>query len=167
MKRLLFISLFLLVFAFSGKAQLVQFKALYIYNIAKYIGWPDYDSTNDLIITVIGDNQTACELQKLAEMRKVGLRKVVVKQAGTVAAATHSHMIYIAETKATQIPAACAKFSEETIIISAMKGQCSSGAMISFVNADGKLSYEISSKNIAKSGLTVSRKLYDLGKEVN
>ncbi len=163
MKRLLFIGLFALLFSVTGKAQLTQFKALYVYNFAKNVGWPESDNSADFVITVIGDNEMASELIKLSQTRRVGARKVVIKQAATAASASKSQMFYVGEAKVAQLAGITESFTNGAIIVCGKQGQCPAGAMISLVPEDGKLNYEISSSNIKKSGLNVSPKLFQLG----
>ncbi len=168
MRKLLLTCLFAVLVSLTAKAQMTQFKALYIYNFAKNVGWPEDDSGNEFVITVIGDNDLAEELQKLAATRKVGIRTVVVKQAATAASAQHSQIFYLAETKSRQISTLVSSSSKsQSLIISGKQGQCSLGAGISFISSAGKLSYEISNNNIKKGGITIATKITQLGVDVD
>ncbi len=168
MKKSLLLILFASLLAVSAKAQMTQFKALYIYNFAKNVGWPEGDIGNDFVITIIGDNELAAEMQKLSATRKIGARPVVVRQAPTAAAAQPSQIFYLGESKAAQISQLVSSYGRtQALIVSGKQGQCSSGAGISFVSADGKLNYELSNNNIKKSGLSISAKIAQLGKEVD
>ena len=86
-----------------ANAQMAQFKALYLYNFAKNIGWPEADNGSDLVITVIGDNELSSELEKLAKSRMVGSRKVIVKQAATIGNLDNSQIVYLSDSKSSQI----------------------------------------------------------------
>ena len=72
-------------------AQMGKFQALYIFNFAKEIGWPKTDEQNDFVITVIGDNGVASELNKLAKTKKVGSRNVVIKEASSINGISKRH----------------------------------------------------------------------------
>lgn len=152
----------------GASAQMGQFKALYIYNFAKNIGWPEADSGSEFVITIVGDNELSGELEKLAKTRMIGSRKVVVRQAATVSAAGSSQIVYLGESKSGQMSQLVASQSGgKVLIVGGKPGLCSSGAGISFVPVDGKLKYEISQNNIKKFGLQVSAKILQLGIEVN
>lgn len=152
----------------GASAQMGQFKALYIYNFAKNIGWPEADSGSEFVITIVGDNELSGELEKLAKTRMIGSRKVVVRQAATVSAAGSSQIVYLGESKSGQMSQLVASQSgSKVLIVGGKPGLCFSGAGISFVPVDGKLKYEISQNNIKKFGLQVSAKILQLGIEVN
>lgn len=167
MKRIFLLSLFVFIAAVASKAQMAQFKALYLYNFAKNVGWPEGDNGNDFVITVIGDNELAGKLDELAKTKKVGNRKVVVRQAATVSSADASQIFYLGESKSAQISALVSTFgTNKALIVSGKQGHCNSGAAISFVPDGGKLNYEVCQRNVKKSGLALAAKIVQLGIEV-
>ncbi|MCQ2237356.1 MAG: YfiR family protein [Bacteroidales bacterium] len=166
MRKLLFLSAVLLLLCNVCRAQMAQFQALYIYNFAKNIGWPD--GSSELVITVIGDNDLMSELSRLATSKNVGSRKVIVKESATTNGIPKSDIIYLGESKAGQIGTLLAnQEGNKNLIVCGKKGQCANGAGISFLNEGGKLQFEISNKNISKRGLQVSQKLLTLGTAVD
>ncbi len=167
MKKILFICAVLYTFC-TASAQMAQFQALYIYNFAKNIGWPAEDASKELVITVIGDNGLAAELNKLAASKAIGARKVVVKESATPTGIQKSDIICLGESKSSQIGTlVSAQEGNKNLIVSCKKGQCAQGAGISFLSEGGKLKFEISNKNISRRGLQVSQKLLQLGTEVD
>ncbi|MCQ2227627.1 MAG: YfiR family protein [Bacteroidales bacterium] len=167
MKKII-LSIVLAFCCIGAKAQMAQFQALYIYNFAKNIGWPNEDSNKDLVITIIGDNDLASELNKLASTKAIGSRKVVIKESATTNGIQKSDIVYIGEAKSNQISSLMnAQEGNKNLIVSGKSGLCSQGAGISFLSEGGKLKFEISNKNIAKRGLQVSQKLVQLGVEVD
>ncbi|MCQ2228581.1 MAG: YfiR family protein [Bacteroidales bacterium] len=167
MKKL-FLTFLLVCSCVLAKAQMAQFQALYIYNFAKNIGWPADDASKDLVITIIGDNDLAAELNKLAASKAIGSRKVVIKESATTNGLQKSDIICLGESKAGQIASLLsAQEGNKNLIVCGKKGLCSQGAGIAFVSEGGKLKFEISNKNISKRGLQVSQKLLQLGTEVD
>lgn len=164
MKKTLLIFSLILLFCGISEAQMAQFQALYIYNFAKNTGWPSEDSNKDLVITVIGDNQLASELNKLAATKSIGARKVVVKESATATGLQKSDIIYLGESKSNQMSnLMTAQNGNKNLIVSGKKGLCAQGAGISFLSEGGKLKFEISNRNISKRGLQVSQKMLSLG----
>lgn len=167
MKRAI-VSILLVVLGTACYAQMAKFQALYVYNFAKNIGWAAEDNTRDLVITVVGDNDLIGELSNLAKTKKIGVRSVVVKEAATVNALPQSDIICLGEAKSGQIGTLVANQKDnKTLIVSGKKGQCANGASISFYTEGSKLAFEISEKNIKARGLSVLKKLLDLGTQVD
>lgn len=164
-----FLLLVISVSCLSASSQgLIQFQALYIYNFAKNIGWPEIDNSKDLVITIISNNTLSGELNKLAQTRKVGNRKVIVKDVATIAEVAKSDIIYLDASKAGQIGQLVnSQQGNRVLIISDKGGHCANGAGISFITEGEKLKYEISKANIEKRGLDVSLQLLQLGKAVD
>lgn len=166
MKTKIMLLMALLLVGIAANAQVAQFKALYLYNFAKNISWPGNDNS-DFIVTVIGDNDVAAEMEKIATTKKVGMRKLVVNKAATPANLPNSHIVFLGESKMSQMPTLISsQEGKNVLIVSGKNGQCPKGAAISFVSASGKLNYEISDNNIKKAGLTCAKKILQLGIEV-
>lgn len=70
-----------------------KIRAVFIYNIAKNINWPDTAPKGDFVIGVVGDNMIASELDKMTTSTTIGNgRHIVVKK---IAA---SHAVGLIET---------------------------------------------------------------------
>ncbi|MCQ2374571.1 MAG: YfiR family protein [Salinivirgaceae bacterium] len=168
MRKILFV-LFMVLGTSTVYAQgLTQFQALYIYNFAKNIGWPEIDNSKDLVVTIISNTALSGELKKLSQTRKIGNRTVIVKDAATLADVAKSDIIYLDASKAGQIGQLVnSQKGNRVLIVSDKGGHCANGAGISFVTEGEKLKYEISKANIEKCGLDVSSQLLQLGKSVD
>lgn len=162
---LLAISLFLTMS--TANAQLAQFQSLYVFNFAKNIGWPTEDASREVVITVVSDPQLAKELTNLTKNKKVGLRPIVVKESSSILGIAASDIICVGADKVGQLRSLVnAQSGKKNFIISTTKGQCPSGACVSFYVSNGKLKFEISESNIKKRGLSVAQKMVQLGTPV-
>lgn len=165
-----FTSLLVLVFVCSvaANAQMAKFHALYLFNFAKNIGWPPEDANNNIVISVLGDNDVATELSTLAKTKKVGSRAVSVNSCANAAEVGECDIVFVSETKSGQIGAVLNAVSKyNTLVVSGKKGQCAVGAGIAFISDGGKLNFQISKVNINKAGLNVSNQLLGLGTVVD
>ncbi len=150
-----------------ASAQMSKFQALYLFQFAKNTSWPQEDAGKPFVIAVIGDNALASELRTVVNNKKVGDRPVKVVESATASGLTKSDIIYLGESKASQITSlVSAQANNKVLIVSGTKGQCAQGAGISFVPDGGKLQFEIHEGNIAKNGLKVAPKLVTLGRQV-
>ena len=170
MKQKLIFLLFILFITTTEESysQMAKFKALFLYNFTQNVEWPSNANQNEFVITVIGDKEMAAELQKLAQVKKVGTKTIVIKQSSQIKDLTNSHVIFLSSGKSSLMSMLSAEQQENpTLLISSKEGLCNDGAAISFTTIDGKLRYEICSSNIEKHGLKVNTKLLSLGIPVN
>ena len=171
MNQKLILLLFLLLIGTLERAcgQTAKFKALFLYNFTQNIGWPSNSETSDkFIITVVGDKEMVTELEKLASIKKVGSKSIIVQGCNQVKEVGVSHMVYLSETKSNLMPLLSAEQQNKPVLlVSSKEGLCPKGAAICFTTIDGKLRYEISPNNISNHNLEVNNKLISLGITVN
>ena len=163
--------LILLVFAISicsaASAQMAKFQALYLFQFAKNTSWPQEDAGKPFVIAVIGDNSLSSELRTVVNNKKVGDRPVRVVESATASGLPKSDIIYLGESKSSQIGSLIvAQANIKALIVSGTTGQCAQVGGISFVPDGGKLQFEIHEGNIAKNVLKVTPKLVTLGRQV-
>ena len=133
--------------------------ALFLLNFAQNTEWTN-NSSDNLIITVVGDSEVAEALKAATQSKKVGNRDVVVKEVSSIKLVENTHMLYLSESKSRQV----SEFrSVNTLVITGQDGLCSSGADICFKEQDGKLRFEISTRNINAKKLNITSKLVTLG----
>lgn len=169
MRKLLIVTcLLVLGSALHVSGQISTFKALFLYNFTQNIEWPGPAAGNvDFVITVVGDNEMAAELGKLAKVKKVGSKKMVIKKVNNVDDVDDTHIVFLAASKSGLMPMLDSYQKGKGVLIVADKsGLCKQGAGIAFTTIDGKLRYEICPERIEEHGLKVSQKLITLGKKV-
>lgn len=166
-QRLLLLSLILAISTTPAFGQMSKFKALFLYNFAKNIEWPDQAVGNSFVVTIVGDNELASELNELAKVRKVGNRSLLVKETSTVDQLGNSQIIYLGASKSSLMQMLNSYQKENpTLLVGSKDGLCAEGAGISFVTIDGKLKFQICPSNIERQGLNLAQKLVYLGIEV-
>lgn len=166
-QQLLLLSLVLAIFSVPASAQMSKFKALFLYNFAKNIDWPDNSVGDTFVITIVGDDDLASELEDLAEVRNLGNYNLTIKKASTVDQLDDSQIIYLGQSKSSLMPMLASYQKEKpALLVGGKEGLCSQGAGISFVTIDGKLKFQICPANIEGRGLKMAQKLVYLGIEV-
>jgi len=169
MRKLLIVTCLLVMgSALHVSGQISTFKALFLYNFTQNIEWPGPAAGNgDFVITVLGDNEMASELEKLAKVKKVGARSLLIRKVDNVDEVGDTHIVFLATSKSSLIPMLESyQKGKNTLIVADKSGLCSQGAGIAFTTIEGKLRYEICPERIEEHGLKVSQKLVTLGKKV-
>ncbi len=167
MKKIVILLLLSLMATSPASSQMSQFKALFLFNFAKNVNWPDNGGSPDFVITVIGNNELAEELKGLAKIRKINNSNLVIKEARNAEEISDSHIIYISTTQSSLMPIVASYQKDKPVLIVADKqGLCAQGAAISFFTATGKLKFEICPRNVESHGLKFSQRLVALGNVV-
>lgn len=167
--KILFVLLTFSAFATNACAQVAKMQALYLFQFAKNIGWPAADADKNFVVVVMGDAEVAHNLATIAENKKIGNRAIEIVEVRGLSNITEGDILFVASSRKSQV-ASAASFAtkRKMLLVSGEGGECANGASISFCDGQGgKLGFEISERNIKKSGLNVTPKLLNLGKSVD
>ncbi len=159
--------LLMICISFSVSGQQSMFKALFMFNFAKYIEWPNQETNKEFIIGVYGHDDIVPELIKLAGARKINNKSIVVVSVKSPNEVPNANLFYLPTSKSDKIGEITSFFaSKPTLIISDKENLCKSGAGINYTTQGGKMKYEICKHNIISHNLNVDQKLISLGIEV-
>lgn len=158
---------FLIFFNTHVFSQVAKFKAAYTYNIARFVEWPKSARSGDFIIGVIANKKVHSELSKLARVKKIAGRKIVVKNFASVRNAKKCHILFIGASQTRRLPEAVVKVGKNpTLLISEKNGAIYKGSAINFIIQRKKLRFEIKKVNATRQGLKVSSSINKLAAKV-
>lgn len=167
MQKLKLMALLLTLCCSFVSGQTAQFKALFLYNFAQNINYPEQSLNGKFVITVIGEPEIASELKELAKSRKVGSHTLIVKESNSIDNIEESQIIYLASRLSNQMSALqSGQKGKPVLLVGNQEGLHAQGAGISFIMVEGKLRFEICPKNIEGHGIKCSSKLTSLGIDV-
>jgi len=171
MRRIIFfISFFLVHIQSSLIAQVVEVQnlyeaqAVYLYNICKYMQWPDEDQKGNFIIGVFSNDPIASALTKIASTRKYVNQTIEIKIFKTIEEITKTQVLFVPGKKINSLTQIVSKIDKNTtLIISDKKGSIALGSAINFVlTEDGKLKFELKKSNILDRGIKLNNSLEKL-----
>lgn len=170
MKKKLIVLLPVLIF-FMGpreiQAQSQQLHAVFINSFIKYINWPDKYADGDFKIAVLGGSTVIPHLKKIAEIKKVNGRNIVVQAYESLDKIKDVHILYLPEEKSAVLEVALRKFRRtSTLIITEKEGLGARGSNINFITRNGRLAFEINIEAMEKSKLKVATELSRLAIEI-
>ena len=170
MKKALITLLPVMIVVFSFQevmAQNQQLHAVFINSFIKYIKWPDKDSKGDFKIAVIGESQVTPHLLKLAEIKKVDGRTIVVQHYESLDNIKNVHIVYISHDRSSLLNEALRTFKRSSaLIITEKDGLGAKGSNINFISRNGKVAFEINMEAMEKSKLKVATELKRLAIEI-
>jgi len=141
-------------------SQNYQLHAVYMYQFTKYIKWPDTKSTGDFVIGVLGDTPATEFLQKMANVKKVGSRNIVVKEFNGANNIAESHILFVSEEAIDSVKQILPKTQNtSTLLITEKEGFGLEGSNINFVERNGRLVFELNQDAMRRENLRVSSEL--------
>lgn len=157
-KVVLLICLFFI--ATTGFAQDYKFHSVFIYNFTRYIQWPPAEQQGDFVIGVLGSSGIIPHLEKMAETKRAGNQKFVIKKFNSVDEVTKCHMLFIPDNQSRHFGAAQSKLSgQPTLFISEKPGMGKEGSIINFIIVDGKYKFELNQSAAKSRNLKISSEL--------
>jgi hypothetical protein len=165
MKKLMFTAIgILLLFSFTNvSAQKEKFQSLFIYNFSKYVKWPDGQSSDEFVIGVLGSSGMTKALRAMSADRKVNGTKIVIREFNSPSEVKDCHILYVSESASSKLNDVISNTGNNPIlIVTDNPGMAKKGAVINFVERDGKIKFELNQKFAEARGLKVSGSLVSL-----
>ncbi len=145
-------------------AQDEKFKALFVYNFAKYVEWPQEKQSGDFLIGIVGDSPIIGELKSFTAQRTVGSQQIKVDRLVSSEDYCKCNIIVVPTRASSQIEEVVNIVKGKgVLVVSDKEGLASAYSGINFVKVDGQQSFEISRSHMAMQGVTASKSLLTLG----
>ncbi len=141
-----------------SEAQNEKFKALYIYNITKYIHWETEETDKEFIIAVLGTSDIIEELKVIAKKRTINEQTVTIVKYNSVSEISDCQILYIPSGKSDLIYSLSSK-TLKCLVITEKSGMTKNGAAINFIEKEGVLKFEVNTDNITKYDLKYNSEL--------
>lgn len=162
-------SIVILFFIVSGivvsaqSSKVAKAEAMFIYNFARLIQWPDEYRSGIFTIGVVGVSDVYTELGKYTTGKKVGFQDIEIKRFRNLEEINQCHILFIPFSRNISVADAAAKVSSySTLIISERKDAIEQGAAINFLIEETRLQFELKEENATKYGLRISARLKDM-----
>ena len=160
MKKL-FLVLFFAGLLFSSYAQQKRVYSVFVYNFTRYITWPP--TGGDFHIEVFGDDDMYNELSKVAKVKTVRGKKIIVKKINSINASLNPSILYVGSGKLNEVAAVTSKLRGGTLLVTDDQNDEASFKHINLKIQGGKPIYEIYEAEIDKTQLKVAPQLKSLG----
>ena len=136
----------------------------FMYHFAKFTQWPSAKSGGDFVIGVYGSSDMAKSLSALAASKKLGARKIVVKQYKSASSVENCHILFVAKGKTSDLGTLSGTSkTKNMMIVTESSGAAKKGSTINFVQKDGKIKFEMNPKTAKSQSLKISSELQKLG----
>lgn len=145
-------------------AQKEKYHSIFIYNFSKYIKWPENSIKDKFVIGVIGDSPINDQLASMVSAKKkVNGMSFELQKYNAVSEIGDCHILYIPTGKSNELGSFSPTFQNKPVLIVTDKpGLTEQGAVINFVEMDGKIRFELNQTNAESRGLMVAASLVSL-----
>jgi hypothetical protein len=154
----------------AASADVNQAKANLLYNIAKFVEWPDVQAIpgSPLVFTILGEDDLAGELAGVLSSKSVNGHPVFVRFARRPQDARGSQILYVASSALPQLEAALAAVDTSAILtVSDAPGFAAHGGMVGFSTEGDRVRFEVNLDRAERTGLKLSAKLLSLARLVS
>ena len=163
----------LVVFAFlvssgAGRAQQPEqeVKAAFLYKFTKFVEWPReaFNSSNALVIGIVGQDSLGGALDNAVEGKTTGGRRIVVKHLKWNQDLDQCQILFIprSELKGAEHLAHLKKLP--ILVVGESTGFARRTGIVNFIIEDDSVCFEINVQSARDAGLTISSKLLSLAK---
>ena len=120
-----------------------KYKSALLYQFTRLIEWNDYDNENEFIIGVVGNSNITEYLYKLAELKTVNEKRIIIKEWTSIDYASNCHFLFLCSSNQNQLYDAIEKAqNHNAILITENNGFAEKGSGINFVIERNSVRYE-------------------------
>ncbi len=142
-----------------------EVKAVFIYNLAKFIEWPDQslDNSSTLTLYILGDDPFGTDLDAIRDKLIKG-KKVAVKRIDSPDALKNAGILFISSSEKERLRDILKGITGLPILtIGDTKSFAQSGVMVNFYIENSKIRFEINLEAANLAGLKFSSNLLRMG----
>ncbi len=142
-----------------------EVKAVFIYNLAKFIEWPDksLDNSSTLTVYILGDDPFGTDLAAIRDKLIKG-RRVVIKQIDSPDDLKNANILFISSSEKERLRDILKSISGLPILtVGDTKSYAQRGVMVNFYLENSKIRFEINLEAANLAGLNISSNLLRMG----
>lgn len=147
-----------------------QVKAVFLYNFAQFVEWPESVFTEDkspLVVGVLGSDPFNAYLDEVVRGERVGSHPIQVVRYHRIEDIKNCHVLFVSASESSRLAPILAGLRKRKILTVGESDLFSRlGGMVSFVTRQGKIRLKINLEAVQAADLTVSSKLLRLAEIV-
>jgi hypothetical protein len=142
-------------------------KALFLYNFAKFVDWPQQMQAGPICIGVFGEDPFGGELDQTVAGKTVNGRGFVIKRLKRQEDAKACHIVFVSGSEKKRTRAILEGLENCSVLtVGEVPGFAPNGGIINFEIVDSKVRFEVNIDAAERTGLKLSSKLLSLAKIV-
>jgi len=147
----------------KSRPQEYEVKATYLYNFARFVGWPASAAaakSDSFAICVLGQDPFGPALDAIVAGETIGGKAVLAKRVTNPQDAVGCRVLYISSSEESRLREVLAALDRSSILtVSDIPQFSQRGGMIQFVQESNKVRFEVNLASAVAAGLTLSSEL--------
>jgi hypothetical protein len=142
-----------------------EVRALMIYNLTKFVEWPNAKLANEqhpFLICVLGDDSVASQLDNLLRGKLVQGRTANIRQVRSGKGAEECQVLYISDEKRAHLADFSPALAKAAVLTISGQHLSRDGAIIGLPFVERRISIEVDAEAAKRSGVSVSSKLLQI-----
>jgi hypothetical protein len=140
-----------------------QVKAIFLFNFAQFVDWPEQAFSSDsapIVIGVLGDNPFSTYLDAAVRGEKIGAHPLEVRFFRRVEDIRECHVLFISRSEAAQLETLLPRLKSQAVLtVGDTENFTRLGGMIRFLTVNNKVRLRVNVAAAKAAGLTISSKL--------
>ncbi len=154
----------------DGQITEYRLKAAFLYHFAKFVTWPASafaDSTEPIIIGVIGRDPFGRDLEKTVAGKTVRGRRFVVKRFRHIDDLEFCHILFITPSERKHVGEILRRIDSKSVLtVGDTRSFATQGVIINLFSENYKIRFDINAAAAKEAGLRISSRLLRLAKRV-
>jgi len=148
-----------------------QVKAVFLYNFAQFVQWPDSAFASPeapLVIGILGEDPFGSYLDQAVRREQVKGRSLVVRRYKNIRDVQKCHILYVSYSDPEEVKKVLAHLRSSSVLtVGDAPGFAYHGGIIQFYKVENRMRIRINHKQARNSDLNISAKLLNLAEIVN
>jgi hypothetical protein len=154
----------------AKSSQEYALKAVFLYNFAQFVEWPNstFDAaTAPIVIGILGDDPFGSYLDETLLGETVNGHPLIVQRFQEIAEVQSCHILFISKSESDRLNSIITTLKGRSILtVCDTRGFARQGVMIRFVKRDNKVRLRINTEAVKAGNLAISSKLLRLAEIV-
>jgi hypothetical protein len=140
-----------------------QVKAVFLFNFAQFLAWPQGAfprGQSPIVIGVLGEDPFGSYLDRVVQGEKIGDRRLVVRRYAHVEDVADCHILFISRSEAGLLDKIIERMKGRSLLtVGDLDGFTRKGGMVGFSTENGKIRLKINVEAAKAADLTISSRL--------
>ncbi len=141
-------------------------KAVFLFNFAQFVQWPDSafaGPEEPLVVGILGTDPFDAYMDEVVRGEKANKRPIIVKRCRKIEEAKACHVLFVSNSEMPRVETILAALKSRPVLtVGESEILYRHGGMVSFVTEGGRIRLKINLEAVQGSSLTVSSKLLRL-----